>query len=197
MQGKVAENSNDSWIGIEGKTRDRSEESTSILSASAFEAHSNGDIGKQNSPSQQPLGPSPDTKRDCDRWVSEISVDSSGEVCYHNPTSAIHEAPSTERRLSNGVAFAACSPERVSTISDDKCDDTSEIKHSLVSNAAIQRRCEAVAVESMAISQNEVPSEMASELLKLHWCWIHPMFMFVYRPAFTRKFQTPPSLLHC
>lgn len=27
-------------------------------------------------------------------------------------------------------------------------------------------------------------------LLNLHWCWIQPMFNFIYRPAFTRDIQT-------
>lgn len=39
----------------------------------------------------------------------------------------------------------------------------------------------------MTAVQNEVPIEVATVLLKLHWCWIHPMSMFVYRPAFTSK----------
>lgn len=61
------------------------------------------------------------------------------------------------------------------------------IKQSLVSNAATQRHFEAMAVENLTAVQNEVSSEMANEFLKLHWCWIHPMFMFIYRPAFTRQ----------
>lgn len=189
------QNSNDSWTEINDKT---AQKRNSVLSVSPFESHA-GDSSEQNSPSQQTQGVSPDAKIDCDRWVSEISVDSRGEVCYHNPTSAIHEAPSTERRLSNGVAFTACLPERMSmTITgDDNSHQTNEIKHALVSNAATQRRFEAVAVENMAAAQKEVSSEMASELLKLHWCWIHPMFMFVYRPAFTRKFATFSPVLHC
>ena len=188
MQEKLMHNSGDSWIEIDGKTWQKSQESSSLLSGSPLDSYSRGDISEQNSPSQHTSIESPDAKRNCDRWVSEISVDSHGEVCYHNPTSAIHEAPSMERRLSNGVGLSACSPERMSAISDDNPNQTEDIKHALVSNAATQRRFEAVAVENMTAVQNEVSSGMASELLKLHWCWIHPMFMFVYRPAFTRKF---------
>lgn len=30
-------------------------------------------------------------------------------------------------------------------------------------------------------------------LLDSHWCWIHPLFNFVYRPAFTRAPPFPSS----
>jgi arylamine N-acetyltransferase len=119
-----------------------------------------------------------------DQWVSEISVDSHGGVCYHNPTSAIHEAPSDNPR-SNSVC--ASSPETISVISEVGTQQMDQIKQSLVSNAAAQRRFEAMAVKNMNAVPNQISSEMASEFLRLHWCWIHPMFMFVYRPAFTRK----------
>lgn len=79
-------------------------------------------------------------------------------------------------------------------MSDVATQHMDQTKQFLVSNAAAQRRFEAMAVENMVVVQNEISSEVASELLKLHWCWIHPMFMFVYRPAFTRKFILfPPS----
>lgn len=29
-------------------------------------------------------------------------------------------------------------------------------------------------------------------LLNVHWCWIQPLFNFVYRPAFTRKVALEP-----
>lgn len=56
-----------------------------------------------------------------------------------------------------------------------------------MSNAAAQNRFEALAMEKMSAIQSEVSGEMANEFLRYHWCWIHPMFMFVYRPAFTSK----------
>ncbi|KAH8784721.1 putative Zn(II)2Cys6 transcription factor [Hyaloscypha finlandica] len=106
-----------------------------------------------------------------------------GSVCYHNPTSSFHEAP-----LSSGRSNSECNPPHEIPLASQESSvlQNDKIKLSLVSNAAAQRRFEAMAVEKMAAVQNEVSSEVASELLKFHWCWIHPMFQFVYRPAFTR-----------
>jgi hypothetical protein len=30
-------------------------------------------------------------------------------------------------------------------------------------------------------------------LMQFHWCWIQPLFNFVYRPAFTRELPQPDS----
>ncbi|KAJ4597012.1 hypothetical protein HRR83_004440 [Exophiala dermatitidis] len=46
-----------------------------------------------------------------------------------------------------------------------------------------------VLIEPFAVANGaarvNVPKEVAHELLKYHWCWVHPLFLFVYRPAFT------------
>lgn len=150
--------------------------------ASPFEAHSLEDISELSSPSYQSLEASHEKKRACDRWVSEISVDSHGGVCYHNPTSSFHEAP-----LNNpSNPTSTLSHELLGTI-ENHAQYANQMKHNLVSNAATQRRFEAMAVENMAAIQNEISSREANEFLKFHWCWIHPMFQFVYRPAFTSE----------
>lgn len=152
--------------------------------ASPRDGQSLEDISNFSSPSYQNLEANHDRKIDCDRWVSEISVDKNGSVCYHNPTSSFHEAP-----LKNGRLNSECDMSHEVQVSgqENSIQQTDEIKLSLVSNAAAQRGFEAMAVENMAAVQKEVSSEVASELLKFHWCWIHPMFQFVYRPAFTSK----------
>jgi hypothetical protein len=33
----------------------------------------------------------------------------------------------------------------------------------------------------------DIPRELVNQLLNTHWTWIHPVFMFIYRPAFMRK----------
>ena len=144
-----------------------------------------------NSPHDQNANTSQDGERE--QWVSEISVDSNGGVCYHNPTSAIHEAPSDSP---HSTSLCVSSPETIGITNEVGTQQIDQIKQSLVVNAATQRRFEAMAVENMSALQKEVPSEMASEFLRLHWCWIHPMFMFVYRPAFTRKLNSKSSLEH-
>lgn len=104
-----------------------------------------------------------------------------GEVSYHGPTSSFHEA-SAKGRSDAGIA----SPhEAEDAVEDADSQYVHQIKQTLVSNAAAQRHVEAIAVESISHIQNEVRSDVTSELLKYHWCWIHPTFQFVYRPAFT------------
>lgn len=116
-------------------------------------------------------------------------MDIHGGVTFHNPTSAIHEAPSpNDSVISRGRSLR----EPLSISNDDATEEQTQARISLVSNAAAQRRIEAIAVQNMATSQKEVSSILVTEFLNFHWCWIYPMFMFVYRPAFTRKF--PDSL---
>lgn len=52
-------------------------------------------------------------------------------------------------------------------------------------NATQQRQIEPFAIANSAVKVN-VPKEVSHELMKYHWCWQHPLFLFIYRPAFTR-----------
>jgi hypothetical protein len=134
-----------------------------------------------NDSSHQRLEASPRSRKEEDGWVSQISVDIHGGVSFHNPTSAIHEAPSPEDSVNSRGR------ELLSIPNDDGNEEHARARLSLVSNAATQRRLEALAVQSMTTSQTELSSTLVTEFLNFHWCWIYPMFMFVYRPAFTRK----------
>jgi hypothetical protein len=53
-----------------------------------------------------------------------------------------------------------------------------QVKRSLVMNAQTQRQWEDFAVGNTAVKLN-IPKELSDELLKYHWCWIHPLFIFV------------------
>ena len=53
-----------------------------------------------------------------------------------------------------------------------------QVKRTLVMNAQEQRRWEDFAVGNTAVKLN-IPKELSDELLKYHWCWIHPLFIFV------------------
>lgn len=121
---------------------------------------------------------------DRDHWVSEISIDVHGEVRYHGPTSSFHEAPTKD---TSSDIVQDSSYHGLSATENFGAQQTVEIKRFLVSNAAAQRHVEAMAVESITNVEHDITSEMANELLKYHWCWIHPTFQFVYRPAFTSK----------
>lgn len=56
----------------------------------------------------------------------------------------------------------------------------------LVSKARTMRSWEDFALGNASLRLN-LPLSTMSHLLQLHWTWIAPMFMWVYRPAFMRK----------
>lgn len=111
------------------------------------------------------------------KWETDISVDDHGGIAFHNSTSAVHEPPingaDTPLRQ-NPTASGRSSPQ-----------DDHRMKRDLVLNATHQRQIEHLAIANSAVKIN-MPKEISLELLNYHWSWIHPLFLFVYRPAFTR-----------
>ncbi|KAL5335041.1 fungal-specific transcription factor domain-containing protein [Aspergillus crustosus] len=103
--------------------------------------------------------------------IKGLKVDERGAVTYHGATSFFHlpitgvdETPSVRN-------------ERDSAVEDD--DDGDRRKEKLVSNAWQQRAMEIFL---------DTPEPFHS-MLKVHWCWIQPLFNFVNRPAFTRDME--------
>ncbi|KAI8297563.1 Nitrogen assimilation transcription factor nit-4 [Colletotrichum sp. SAR11_59] len=94
-----------------------------------------------------------------------LKVDDKGGITYHGATS-FFQLPS-DRPLGS----------RDHTSSSEQAIQRRE---RLVANAWQQR-----ALENMS----EIP-EPFGYLLNVHWCWIQPLFNFIYRPAFTRDMQT-------
>ncbi|KIW80586.1 hypothetical protein Z517_07202 [Fonsecaea pedrosoi CBS 271.37] len=110
------------------------------------------------------------------KWETDISVDESGSVAFHNSTSPIHEPPSSQRHHPPIAAQLSYN----GNIHEDQ-----RVKRDLIYNATHQRQMEPYAIANGALKTN-IPKEISHELLKYHWCWQHPLFLFVYRPAFTR-----------
>ncbi|KAL4869009.1 hypothetical protein BDV12DRAFT_185565 [Aspergillus spectabilis] len=106
---------------------------------------------------------------------NSFSVNAREDVSYHNPTSATHEAPVEESSKQAAQPAPSLAPDT----------RRAELKQFLVANAATQKSLESLNLQHIA-PQSGIPEELASTLLQLHWCWLHPMFLFVYRPAFTR-----------
>ncbi len=122
------------------------------------------------------------------QWVSEISNDGKGGVSYHNPTSAIHEPP-RDQSLNRRVSFMTDLSQQGSISRQDITVDREATRKALILNAAQQRQHEREAFEAVVMAGDYgISLEVAEELLKLYWCWIHPAFVFVYRPAFTGMF---------
>ncbi|KIX03271.1 uncharacterized protein Z518_06823 [Rhinocladiella mackenziei CBS 650.93] len=111
------------------------------------------------------------------KWETDISVDDNGSVTFHNSTSPIHEPPSTQPHHSPIPAA------HVNSNGDPQ--DDQRVRRDLILNANHQRQIEPFAIANGAAKAN-VPKEISHELLKYHWCWMHPLFLFVYRPAFIR-----------
>lgn len=113
-----------------------------------------------------------------ERYITQTSTQIaaySSQLCYHGPTSAVHDPPVL------GTS-PATSQQHVASASD------ADIRSLLTSHARESRAWEDFALGSAAI-RNDMPKEVMSKLLQLHWAWIAPMFMWVYRPAFMREFS--------
>ena len=63
-------------------------------------------------------------------------------------------------------------------ITTTSASEDEQVKRSLVMNAQTQRQWEDFAISNTAVKVN-IPKELSDELLKYHWCWIHPLFIFV------------------
>lgn len=106
-------------------------------------------------------------------------MDDEGSVTFHNSTSAVHQSVADSRRHSSHFPLAEIMAMPVQPGEEENA------KRLLLHNATQQRQWEDFAIANTAVKAN-VPKELSNELLKFHWCWIHPLFLFVYRPAFTR-----------
>lgn len=94
-----------------------------------------------------------------------------GKVSFHGPTS-LFQLPSgmTEEQLREAQSALT----------------TDGRKERLVNSAWRER----------AFEQLTTIPEPFQYLLDSHWCWIQPLFNFVYRPAFTRQYQRLKKKLH-
>lgn len=106
-----------------------------------------------------------------------ISLDALGDVGYHNQTSAIHEdlPPKNPQPLHVASLLSSSTDKR----------RAADIRQELVANAATQKDLEIMNLDASQSLAN-LSNDLACTLLQLHWCWLHPSFLFVYRPAFTR-----------
>ncbi|KAJ4862334.1 fungal specific transcription factor domain-containing protein [Trichoderma breve] len=97
-----------------------------------------------------------------------LKIDDKGGITYHGTTSFFN-LPSDHSSAAVAVDLHASATE-VET----------QRRERLVSNAWQQRVLE---------EHSGIP-EPFQTLLNVHWCWIQPLFNFIYRPAFTRDMQS-------
>ena len=117
-----------------------------------------------------------------------ISVDARGDLSYHNLTSAIHETPLEKESASTVGAPPSSSSVSTTTATTTAATDQlneAEVRRVLVANAAARRQEEDQNLDLIA-AHTDIPSPLARTLLEMYWSWLHPSFLFVYRPTFTR-----------
>ncbi|KAJ5392396.1 hypothetical protein N7509_007886 [Penicillium cosmopolitanum] len=101
--------------------------------------------------------------------IKGLKLDRKGAITYHGATS-FFQLPSSDLN----EAFEGQSGGAFETL-----DEGNRRKEKLVNNAWQQRALERFL---------ETP-EPFQFLLNIHWCWIQPLFNFIYRPAFTRDME--------
>ncbi|KAH8128027.1 hypothetical protein FP744_10001046 [Trichoderma asperellum] len=97
-----------------------------------------------------------------------LKIDDKGSITYHGTTSFFN-LPSDRTSAVTAV-----------DLHPTAADIESQRRERLVSNAWQQRVLE---------EHSGIP-EPFQTLLNVHWCWIQPLFNFIYRPAFTRDMQS-------
>lgn len=103
-----------------------------------------------------------------------LTSDSYLQLCYYGPTSAVHDPIEAQRAASSSQY-------------NDPPSSKAEDRSILTSRALESRTWEDLALGNAAL-QCDIPQAVMSRLLQIHWCWIAPMFMWVYRPAFMRQY---------
>ncbi|EIT82978.1 fungal-specific transcription factor domain-containing protein [Aspergillus flavus] len=101
---------------------------------------------------------------DLAREFEGLKVEHDGRISFHGPTSLF--------QLPSGALNEAASTSRLAVQHEAR-------KERLINNAWRER----------AFEQMATMPEPFQYLLDSHWCWIQPLFNFVYRPAFTRDMK--------
>lgn len=115
---------------------------------------------------------------------TELSVDEHGKINYYGPTSAVHEPLHVESPASQPSAASIRASARA------------EIRASLAAHARETATWEEFALGNASL-QTSIPRQLLARLLHIHWNWISPMFMWVYKPAFISTVSLVHILFLC
>ncbi|RNJ58569.1 hypothetical protein D7B24_004438 [Verticillium nonalfalfae] len=130
-----------------------------------YQTSSPPNTSRSHSVTPDPLGLEPGYEDFVSESFKGLTVDEKGGITYHGTTSFFQlpdDRPPGFRGLSSSL------------------NQVTKRRERLVANAWQQR-----ALENLS----DIP-EPFQYLLNVHWCWIQPLFNFIYRPAFTRDLQT-------
>jgi hypothetical protein len=110
-----------------------------------------------------------------DPTAINLSLDQNGEICYYGPTSALHDPPGLDAPSPRSSAYGSVSTR-------------TNVREYLSSHAKESTIWEQFALGNAAI-QTGIPQQVMAKLLQMHFTWVAPMFMWVYRPAFMRMYS--------
>lgn len=111
----------------------------------------------------------PSTSKD---HLLNLSLDENGDIQYYGPTSAIHDPP--QLQLPSQTSQACSTPP--GTLS------TTEIGSKIKAHYQESKIWEDFAIGNASL-QTGIPRQVMVKLLHMHWTWVSPMFMYVYRPG--------------
>ncbi|KAJ9231370.1 transcriptional regulator family: Fungal Specific TF [Paecilomyces variotii] len=117
-----------------------------------------------SSPGQQSEHDERGSQQDLSGDFEGLKVEDDGRISFHGPTSLF--------QLPSGVV-----------------NETSATTHLALELEARKERLINNAWRERAFEQLAAIPEPFQYLLDSHWCWIQPLFNFVYRPAFTRDMK--------
>lgn len=126
-----------------------------------------------------------DDSLDLAREFDGLNVENDGRISFHGPTSLF--------QLPSGVLNETASTSHVA-------QELEARKERLINSAWRERAFEQMAampvgfdfLQRLRGNGADQLQEPFQYLLDSHWCWIQPLFNFVYRPAFTRSFKPSP-----
>ncbi|RYP18153.1 hypothetical protein DL765_004079 [Monosporascus sp. GIB2] len=153
-----------------------------------------------NDQQQQQHLPPPAT--DNQPTTPHLSVDEHGEICYYGATSAVHDPPQedsfdSQAATRNGLASSTADSRGAGSGAGDSSAGVpgsgQSVGASMRSTIAAYAR-ESATWDKFAIGnaslETGIPKSVIARLLHIHWTWVSPMFMWVYRPAFVRDMAT-------
>lgn len=115
----------------------------------------------------------------------QLSADEHGDICYYGPTSAVHEP----HQIDSSGSQTAVAGEISSSTSRNMQSSFTSARSTIASHARESATWEEFALGNASL-ETGIPRTVIAKLLHLHWTWVSPMFMWVYRPAFVRDMAT-------
>ena len=102
----------------------------------------------------------------------DLSVDENGDIQYYGPTSAVHDPP--QLQLDSPLSHVSSTAPRIPS--------RTEIQSAIMAHAQESTIWEDFALGNASL-QTGIPRQIMAKLLNMHWTWVSPMFMYVYRPG--------------